>query len=128
MPWGTKLATAAALLLPLASAAAQQNQERKPDLADTAQGVFYGDVISDARGASQSDVLITVVKSGPNTVRVTSDYARIPARTFPLTRAMDTIQNARGTEVFLLDLAKSPHRLDLTIDDASWSGQREAAE
>jgi hypothetical protein len=98
---------------------------KKPDLADTVQGSYAGDVISDARGSSQSDVAVTVVKAGPNMVTVTSDYSRIPARTFKLTRAMQTIQNVGGTEVFLLDLSKSPYRLDLTIDDASWSGSRQ---
>lgn len=96
-----------------------------PDLADLAQGSYHGDVISDARGSSQSDVGITVAKTARNTVSVTADYDRIPTRTFKLTRAMNTIQNVGGTEVFLLDLSKSPLRLDLTIDDASWSGEKQ---
>ena len=112
-------AAAAALAFSAAEAAPPP-----PDLADMAQGSYYGDVISDARGSSQSDVGITVTKTERNTVTVTSDYRRIPTRTFRLTRAMDTIQNVGGTEVFLLDLAKSPRRLDLTIDDASWSGEK----
>lgn len=115
------VAPLAALLVLTAPAAAQK--PRKPDLADVAQGSYAGDVISDARGSSQSDVEIVVTRVGPNRVTVESDYARISARTFRLTRAMDTIQNVGGTEVFLLDLAKSPRRLDLTIDDASWSGE-----
>jgi hypothetical protein len=36
---------------------------------------------------------------------------------------MDTIQNVGGTEVFLLDIGRTPRHLDLTIDDASWSGE-----
>lgn len=116
---------AAALLL--ATAASTKPASRpKADLADTAKGEYQGDVISDARGSSHSDVEIVVAKTGPNTISVTSDYPRIPARTFKLSRAMQTIQNVGGTEVFLLDLAKSPHKLDLTIDDASWSGERSA--
>ncbi len=71
-------------------------------------------------------MIIEVIKTGRNTISVTSDYARMPTRTFKLTRALDTVQNVGGTEVFLLDLGKSPHRLDLTIDDASWSGERSA--
>lgn len=120
-----------ALLTGLAVAAlaigAAQGQAPPPDLADTAQGVYAGAVISDARGASQDAVRITVAKTAPNTVQVTSDYPRLPTRTFRLTRAMQTIQNAGGEEVFLVDLAKSPPRLDLTIDEASWSGDRVAA-
>jgi hypothetical protein len=110
-------AVLAAAILPAATAAAPP-----ADLAELAQGTYRGDVVSDARGSSRSDVAITVTRSGPNTVSVSSDYPRLPPRSFKLTRAMSTIQNVGGTEVFLLDLSRSPYRLDLTIYDASWSG------
>ena len=104
-----------------------QAKGKKADLADVAAGLYHGDVISDARGSSQSDVTISVDKTGPNTIRITSDYERIPERTFRLTRAMQTIQNQGGEpgEVFLYDQGKSPPSLMLTIDDASWSGTKE---
>lgn len=120
----TALAAAAALGGLLAGSALAQPAKPKPDLADVAQGMYHGDVISDARGSSRSDVMITVTKTGPNTVRVTSDYPRLPAFTAKLTRAMHTIQNAGGSEVFLLDTSKSPPGLDVTVDDASWSGAK----
>jgi hypothetical protein len=113
----------------LAGSAAQslaQQVKPKPDLADIAAGVYDGDVISDARGSGQSGVRITVVKTGPNTIAVTSSYPRLPPFSTRLTRAMNTIQRAGGPGVFLLDLSKSPHRLDITVDDASWSGERSA--
>jgi hypothetical protein len=119
---------AAALLLPgtaMAAPAGRIVPVPKRDLADTAQGSYFGDVISDARGASRSDVRFTVTKIGPNKVRVTSDYARLPPFTATLTRAMSTIQNAGGPEVFLLDLSKTPATLMVTVADASWSGHRE---
>jgi hypothetical protein len=97
----------------------------RADFADMAKGSYYGDVISDARGSSHSGVRIIVVKTGPNRVRVTSDYARLPAFTAQLTRAMDTIQNVGGDQVFLLDLSKSPRTLMVTVDDASWAGTKE---
>jgi len=93
-------------------------------LADMAQGEYDGDVISDARGAGQSDVHITVRKIAHNTVRVSSDYARLPPFTAKLTRALETIQIADGPQVFLLDLSKSPLTLEITDDDASWSGAK----
>lgn len=120
----TPLAAAMAIGGLLAGSALAQPAKPKPDLADVAQGMYHGDVISDARGSSQSGVMITVTKTGPNTVRVTSDYARLPAFTAKLTRAMHTIQNASGSEVFLLDTSKSPPGLDVTVDDASWSGAK----
>jgi hypothetical protein len=103
--------------------AGEETEKRKPDLGDAAAGSYYGDIISDARGSSQSDIGVTVVRTGPNEVEVTCDCPRIPSRTFKLTRAMDTIQNVGGTEVFLLDIGRTPRHLDLTIDDASWSGE-----
>ena len=51
---------------------------------------------------------------------------RIPTVTIPLEKAMDAILAASGPSVFLLDTVRSPDRLDLTIDDASWSGNRVA--
>ena len=94
------------------------------DLADTAAGLYHGDVISDARGSSRSDVTISVDKVGPNTVRVTSDYERLPEFTTRLTRAMQTIQQVGTEQVFLLDLSKRPRTLMVTVDDASWAGTR----
>ena len=118
---------AASLLLPVAAPAAPGRSAPIPraDLADVAQGSYFGDVISDARGSSRSDVRISVAKIGPNKVRVTSDYPRLPAFTASLTRAMSTIQNISGAEVFLLDTSKSPPTLMVTVADASWSGTKE---
>lgn len=112
-------------LLMLAVGSAAAPPVARPDLADAAQGRYSGDVISDARGSSRSDVDVTVTKIAKNRVRVVADYARIPPREFTLTRAMQTIQNVGGNEVFLLDLSRTPHKLDLTIDDASWSGNHD---
>jgi hypothetical protein len=111
---------------PLAQQTAQpSNQRPRPDLADIAAGVYDGDVISDARGSSRSDVRITVVKTGPNTIYVSADYPRLPPFSARLTRAMNTIQKVGGPGVFLLDLSKHPYGLDVTDDDASWSGTRQ---
>ena len=105
-------------------AVAQDRAQSRRDLADIAEGVYSGDVISDARGSSRSDVRITVTRIGANRVRIAADYARLPAFEASLTRAMDTIQNASGDEVFLLDLSRSPASLHVTVDDASWAGIR----
>jgi hypothetical protein len=120
------VAAGAAATLAFASPVVEA-KTKKVDLADVVVGLYHGDVMSDARGSSQSDVAISIDKVAPGTVRVTSDYERIPERTFRLTRAMQTIQNQGGEpgEVFLYDQSKSPPNLMLTIDDASWSGTRE---
>jgi len=102
----------------------EQPAAPRPDLADIAAGIYDGDVISDARGPGQSNVRLTVMKTAPNTVYVTSNYARLPPFSARLTRAMNTIQKVGGPGVFLLDLAKRPAGLDVTVDDASWSGRK----
>jgi hypothetical protein len=110
--------------LALSAGAVAQPAKPRPDLADIAAGVYDGDVISDARGSSRSNVRLTVIKTGPNTIYVTATYPRLPPFSAKLTRAMNTIQKATGPGVFLLDLSKNPLRLDVTVDDASWSGAR----
>ncbi|HEX8640678.1 MAG TPA: hypothetical protein VF704_05930 [Allosphingosinicella sp.] len=120
------LAGATTAAFAASGAAAAPEAARAPtDLAHMAEGAYAGDVVSDARGSSRSGVRITVTRIGPNRVRVAADYSRLPAFEANLTRAMDTIQNADGDEVFLLDLAQSPHSLHVTVDDASWHGARD---
>ncbi len=122
MIWTVLLLVSAApsAVLPPDSVQAQ----RKPDLGDAVEGVYEGDVISDARGSSRSGVTITVKRVGKNLVEVSSDYARVPTVTIPLTQAMDSIIAARGAAVFVIDRAKDPRALLLTIDDASLSVTR----
>lgn len=92
---------------------------RKPDLADAVEGIYEGDVISDSRGSSRSGVTVTVKRTGKNLVEVSSDYARLPTVSIPLTQAMTSIIAARGDAVLVMDRAKDARRLDLTIDGAS---------
>lgn len=120
-------AVSLAMLLPAGAALAETPKAapaRQADLADRVAGTYKGDVISDARGSSRNGVTITVTRTGPNRVEVKSDYPRIPTVTIALEKAMDAILAASGPSVFLLDTVRSPERLDLTIDDASWSGNR----
>lgn len=102
---------------PIASAAEQP--ARKPDLADIAAGRYEGAVVADTRGGSQSDVVITVTRVGKNIVEVSSDYDRVPTVRIGLTRASDAILNARPPHNFLIQQARDPKRLDLSIDGAT---------
>lgn len=124
------VATTLALSLPIATTQAETptaSPARKADLADRVAGPYNGAVISDARGSSRDNVTITVTRVGANKVEIESAYARIPTVTIALEKAMDAILAASGPYVFLLDTVRSPDRLDLTIDDASWSGTRIAS-
>jgi hypothetical protein len=107
-----------------ASAAGAAPPPRKPDLADAVAGTYAGDVISDSKGSSKDGVTLTVTRAGPNTVKVTSDYPRLPVVGVPLTAAMGTIVQKDGDTVFLYDRASK--KLDVSFhNEVSWSGTRQ---
>ncbi|WP_129792711.1 hypothetical protein [Sphingosinicella sp. CPCC 101087] len=115
------------LLVPVPAALAQPAPEapgRAADLADFAAGNYVGDVISDARGSSRSDVAITVQRVGPNLVEVSSNYSRIPTVRIQLTQAMSAVVAEGSDHVFLIQRDSDPDQLSLTIDDASLSVRR----
>lgn len=113
------------LTAPVTAQPQPEPANRRADLADFAAGTWVGDVISDARGSSRSDVTVTVQRVGPNLVEVTSDYPRIPTARIRLTQAMEAIL-AEGTDhVFLIQRDSDPDQLTLTIDDASLSVRRQ---
>jgi hypothetical protein len=105
--------------------ASSTDLQRKPDLADAAEGTYEGEVVSDSKGSSQSGVTLTVTRVGPNLVRIESNYPRLPVVQVPLTQALSKILQTRGDSVFLLDRSKSPAQLDVSFhSEVSWSGQR----
>jgi NADPH:quinone reductase-like Zn-dependent oxidoreductase len=111
---------AAALLAAGASAAAP---ERKPDLADAVAGTYGGDVISDSKGESRSDVTLTLTRTGPNTVQITSSYPRLPVISVGLTAAMGKIVHRSGDSAFVYDRAS--RKLDVSfLSEVSWSGEK----
>ena len=104
----------------------QPKRERKPDLGDVAEGRYFGDVISDSKGSSRSDVTLTVTRIGVDRVRIASDYPRLPMVEVALRRALDKIVQARGNTAFVYDWAKKPARLDVSFDnEVSWSGSKQ---
>lgn len=111
----------AALLIVAGAASAK---ERKPDLADAAAGTYTGDVISDSQGSSKSGVTLTLTRTGPNTVSISSDYSRLPVVTVSLEAAMSKIVQRTGNTAFVLDRA-SKH-LDVSFNnEVSWSGEKQ---
>jgi hypothetical protein len=105
---------------------ASDPQKRKPDLGDVAEGRYFGDVISDAKGSSHNDVTLVVTRTGVNRVRITSDYPRLPVVEVSLQRALDKIVQSRGNTAFVYDWAKKPARLDVSFDnEVSWSGSKQ---
>jgi hypothetical protein len=118
----------AALSLAIAPSAGYTQTDppkRKPDLGDAAEGTYFGDVISDSKGSSKSDVTLTVTRIGVNRVRITSDYPRLPVVEVGLSRAMGKILNQGGATSFLLDPGKGDARLDVSfLSEVSWSGTK----
>ncbi len=98
---------------------------RRMDLADAAQGTYFGDVISDPKGSSKSDVTLTLTRIGENRIRITSDYPRLPTTEVNLTQAMGKILSGKGDTALVLDRSVQPAKLDVSFHDlVSWAGVR----
>jgi hypothetical protein len=79
--------------------------------ADLVIGTYFGDVSSDAKGGSRSDIAVTITKLDRSTVRVTSDYRRFGTVDVTLTRTGNKIFNAGGDSPFIVDLDRNPPTL-----------------
>jgi TIR domain len=96
------------------------------DLADLASGVYHGEVTSDAKGSSRSDVTVTVVKVSPRRVRITSDYERLDTVEVELTRVGEGIQSVGDDTSFHLELTKQPPALSYSPHgDVAYNGHKE---
>jgi uncharacterized caspase-like protein len=96
-----------------------------PDLAAALAGEWYGDVVSDSRGSSRSDVMVTIKRTSRNTIAITSDYARLPAVTMTLTRVMQTIAAAEGDTIINHDPTKDANSLSIVFKgEVAWWGVR----
>ena len=80
-------------------------------LADLVIGTYFGDVLSDSKGSSRSDIGVTITKLDRSTVRVTSDYRRFGTVDVTLTRIGNQIFNAGGDSTFIVDLDRNPPTL-----------------
>lgn len=107
-------------------AAAAAPAVRKPDLADMLAGRWAGDVISDSKGSSRSNVTLILERTGPNILTIRSDYARLPVITVPVERVMQMVMQRSGNSVFLYDPTRTPPKLDVSFNhEVSWSGSKE---
>jgi hypothetical protein len=84
------------------------------ELASLVAGTFYGDVISDSKGSSRSDIAVTIDRIDSHNVRVTSDYPRIGIVEIALTRTGNKVVNSGGDTPFVVDLDRNP--LTLAVD------------
>jgi hypothetical protein len=100
---------------------------RKPiALADLVAGTYYGDVISDAKGSSRSDVTVTIARVDKQRVRITSDYDRLGIVETDLSKVGNTVQSVGGIPSLLLELEKNPPRLSYNPDgEVAYDGQKQ---
>jgi hypothetical protein len=94
-------------------------------LADLVIGTYFGNVVSDSKGGSRSDIEVTITKLDRYTVRVASDYQRIGIVDVTLTRSGNTILNVGGDSVFMLDLDKNPPRLAFSPRGLAYVGTKQ---
>jgi hypothetical protein len=96
------------------------------DPADLVVGTYNGNVISDSKGSSLSDVTLTVTKIDKRTVRITSDYPRMGTVDVALTRIGNKILNGSGNTVLILDLEQNPPRLDYNpYGEVAYAGRKQ---
>jgi len=93
----------------------------RADLADLVAGTYFGNVVADAKGPSQSDVTVTVTKLGPRRVRVSADYDRLRTADVDVTRIDDRIVNAAGSTTLILDAQRLEYNPD---SEVSYVGTR----
>ncbi|MBN8282987.1 toll/interleukin-1 receptor domain-containing protein [Zoogloea sp.] len=95
-------------------------------LAARVAGTYFGDVIADSKGSSRSDVSVTLTATDGRSVRVSSDYPRIPVVDVPLTRAGEQVISAAGDTALMVDLSRHPPQLTYSPrGELSFSGVRQ---
>lgn len=113
------------LIAPIPSRAANEGGARA-ELADLIAGVYYGDVVADARGSSLSDVTVTITKLDKRRVRVTSDYDRLGAVEVDLSRVGDTIRSVGGGASLLIEREEDRLHLSYNPDGTvAYHGQKQ---
>lgn len=102
-------------------------ERRKPvELADLVAGSYYGDVVSDAKGSSRSDVTVTIAKVDKHRVRITSDYTRLGTTETDLTKVGNSIQNTGEGPLLLLELDRNPPLLTYNPDGSvAYGGEKQ---
>jgi TIR domain len=99
------------------------------DPADLVVGTYLGNISSDSKGSSRSDVLVTVTRLDRTKVRVTSDNARIGTFEVDVNRIGDNLFNVGGDSTFIAYTATNPPQLVLTArGEVSYGGIKRGKE
>ena len=105
--------------------AGQASDVNTGELADLVVGTYFGNIGSDSKGSSRSDVFVTVTRLDRTKVRVTSNNARIGTFEVDLTRIGDNLFNVGGDSIFTAYVSKNPPELVLTArGEVSYRGTK----
>jgi hypothetical protein len=105
--------------------AGQAPDVNRGELADLVVGTYLGNISSDSKGSSRSDVFVTVTRLDRTKVRVTSDNARIGTFEVDLTRIGDNLFNVGGDSILIAYTSKNPPELVLTArGEVSYGGTK----
>lgn len=129
-PTSTQTSAVETSLAPITNSSTVPQQDRPAETsqggpADLIVGFYDGDVISDSRGSSRSDVTVTIRKLDKRTVRVTSDYARLGTVDVEVERAGGQILSVGGDTTLRVDPGSNPPVLDYNPHgEVAFSGHR----
>lgn len=97
-------------------------------LADLIAGTYLGNINSDAKGSSRSDVIVTVTRIDRTTVRVSSDNQRIGTFEVALTKVGTDVFNVGGESTLIAHTQKNPPELALVArGEVSYVGTKTRA-
>jgi hypothetical protein len=109
--------------------ASQARDLENGELADLIVGKYLGNINSDSKGSSRSDVLVTVTRIDRTKVRIISDNQRIGIFEVNLTRIGDNLFNVGGDSTVIAYIKKNPPELALTArGEVSYEGTKKGRE
>ena len=106
--------------------ASQVRDIESDELADLVVGTYLGNINSDSKGSSRSDVFVTVTRIDRARVRVTSDNQRIGTFDVDLTKIGDDLFNVGGASTLIVYPRRNPPELALIArGEVSYGGTRQ---
>jgi len=108
----------------LSNEARKSEVKESVEIADLVAGTYYGDVVADSKGSSQTGVTVTIAKVGKRRVRITSDYERLGDEEVDLSTVGNVIVSTGNGASLSLDVDQTPPRLDYNPGGVAYWGQK----
>ena len=111
--------------IPEAVPASTVQQRQTAELADLVAGTYLGNINSDSKGGSRSDVIVTVARIDGTRIRVSSENQRIGTFEVALTRIGDNLFNVGGASTLIAYTTKHPPELTfIARGEVSYGGTK----